>query len=302
MARKATFIKGIFTDASQNDSYLGDLSAADWVKGVLQTLHYLYDNSPCATSRAILDGIGDSGKTVTIIPSQKRAVGPDKDFANAAAEPTDYRAAAAPGKPTENSDPQLGTGGGSDVLLQFVAQDWESLDASPISFKAVDEVLLHELVHALRQSLGQEDNSNLPPPMSVMGLGGMTEFSDNDLVLGKLPAPSSITQVYQNLEEFTAILVTNVYRSENQRIGLVRDHLGPQPLQGDPAGPAQQPFRDPKEVTRGLGWPLTKPRNFMTLWRPQITRLSTELDVEHVASKVANVSCAFNPFFELMRK
>jgi hypothetical protein len=40
----------------------------------------------------------------------------------------------------------------------------------------------------------------------------------------------------------------------------------------------------------------------MTLWKAQINRLAVELDVEHVASKIANVDCPFNPFRELMRK
>src|SRR5262249_53456719 len=130
----------------------------------------------------------------------------------------------------------------------------------------------------------------------------MTELSETDLTLGKAPPPTSITQIYETIEEFVAILIANIYRSENKRTGLIRDHLGPRPLAGEPPNFPERPFRDPKEITRSLGWPLTKPRNFMTLWRPQITRLVTELNVQHVATKIGNVLCDFNPFLELKTK
>jgi hypothetical protein len=170
------------------------------------------------------------------------------------------------------------------------------VDSTPVTFKAVDEVLLHELVHALRQGLGQEDNATLPPPRSDMGLGGITELEGNPST--PWPAPTTITQVYNNIEEFVAILITNIYRSENRRDGLVRDHLAPQPLQGDPPDTPEHPFRDPAEKTVRLGWPLTKPRNFMTLWKTQIAQLYRDLDGVHVATKIANVPCDFNPFAE----
>jgi len=315
MARKETFIKGIFLDETQNQESLNpdesssmtaaQLTAATdmWIHGVRHTLRLLYDDQPCATSRAILDAITAVGKKVTIVPSKTRALGgADKLMGNAAAVPDDYQAATAPGKLTEiyKRDPRLGVGGGSDSTIDFTPQDWDDVESTPVSFKAVDEVLLHELVHALRQNLGQEDNATLPPPRADMGLGGITQLDVTSS--NGWPPPTSMTQVYGNLEEFAAILITNIYRSENQRIGLVRDHLAPQPLRGDRPDSPERPFRDPKETTRTLGWPLTKPRNFMTLWKSQITRLSIELNAQHVAYKIANVPCAFNPFLELMRK
>jgi hypothetical protein len=293
MGRERTCVKGIFTDDSRNLDHLTDMSPDKWVQGVRDTLCAL-QTGPCATSRAILDGITDSGKEVTIIPAFKR---PPIWARNAYAEPLDTRTATAPGKPTEGPPGEVGEGGGSGGDVQFVAQDWDPVTSAAFSLDAVDEVLLHELVHSLRQALGQEDNSPLPPPMSCMGRGGITDFSrpETNLNYQTLPPPTSITQLYDNLEEFAAILITNIYRSENRRLGLVRDHLATPDSQ--PNGP-----RDPRGTTNSLGWPLTKPRNFMTLWKAQITRLSVELDVEHVASMIANVDCAFNPFRELMRK
>jgi hypothetical protein len=89
-------------------------------------------------------------------------------------------------------------------------------------------------------------------------------------------------------------------RSENLRVGLVRDHLGPRPRRGEPAGTPDKPFRDPREETRALGYPLTNPRNFLTMWRPQIQRLFDELSVNATIPKIQGVRCAFNPFFELL--
>jgi hypothetical protein len=310
MAPKESFIEGIFYDEIPDSEELNphpayamtpaELTAVRdaWIRGVRATLRLLHDDMPCATSRAIFDGIKASGKAVTIVPSATRPVGPDRRMGNAYAEPDDFQTATAPGKMTENyrKDPRLGVGGGSNSTIYFNPQDWDSADSTPVTFKAVDEVLLHELVHALRQTLGQEDNARLPPPRSDMGLGGATELEGNPTT--PWPAPTTITQVYNNVEEFVAILITNIYRSENRRDGLVRDHLGPQPLQGEPPDTPEHPFRDPEEKTTRLGWPLTKPRNFMTLWKPQISQLFRDLDRVHVATKIANVACDFNPFAE----
>jgi hypothetical protein len=289
-------LKGIVTDDSRNREFLDDMAPEQWHAGVKRTLDLLAE-PPCATSKAILDALAASGKRVTIIPSAKRAiaVGAAKEYGNAGALPTDSLRAAAPGRPTEDDPPLAGIGGGSDSVLEFVAQDWEAA-GSGASFKAVDEVLLHELVHSLRQMLGQEDNTDLVAPWPVSRLGKATTV---ELMTGGGPPPTALTQVYQNLEEFAAILITNVYRSENLRVGLVRDHLGPRARRGEPAGTPATPFRDPKEETRSLGYPLTNPRNFLTMWRPQIVRLFNELSVNGTIQKIQAVRCSFNPFFEL---
>jgi hypothetical protein len=67
-----------------------------------------------------------------------------------------------------------------------------------------DEILLHEMVHALRQ------------------MRGTTDFHQ------PLDAPH-----YDTVEEFMAIVVSNVFRSERHRPGLRRDHWGFQALPAD---------------------------------------------------------------------
>jgi hypothetical protein len=319
MARKETFIKGILTDSSQNQGYLGSLTEDQWLQGVLDTLDLLYNSPPCTTSKPILDGITATGKTVTIIPSHVRAVGPDKEFGNAFTTPVEWRKtpqgdwlwspnylpATAPGKPTENDehDPRRGVGGGSDSLIEFVAQDFDPVQSASSSLKPVDEALLHELVHALRQTLGQEDNTYLPPATPTMSLGNL---SKDDLILGKGPPPTMHTQIYENLEEFSAILMTNIYRSENRRFGLVRDHLAPRPRRGEPPSTPDRPFHDPHETTRTLGYPLTNPRHFLTLWREQVKQLFRDLSQQSIVQKIAimgpNFGCDFNPFWELVQE
>ena len=140
-------LKGIVSDDSRNREFLDDMTPEQWHQGVKRTLDLLAE-PPCATSKAILDAIAARGKRVSIIPSRKRAVAVEgaKEYGNAGALPTDSRRAAASGRPTEDDPPLVGVGGGSDSVLEFVAQDWEPA-GSGASFKAVDEVLLHELVH-----------------------------------------------------------------------------------------------------------------------------------------------------------
>lgn len=81
--------------------------------------------------------------------------------------------------------------------------------ARPADFKMApgvvkDEILLHEMVHGLRQ------------------MEGTTDFHK--------PADAPH---YDTVEEFMAIVVSNVYRSEMKRPGLRQDHWGFSPLAAD---------------------------------------------------------------------
>jgi hypothetical protein len=113
---------------------------------------------------------------------------------------------------------QSGTGGGSDVDIHFSMSTWESGTCNNSnSFGAgADEVLLHELVHALRAMRGRWD-----------------------------PVPTTIRS-YDNQEEFFAILITNIYMSEKQpdvylfRSGH-RDFSPLDPFQADSEGFLRQP-------------------------------------------------------------
>jgi hypothetical protein len=272
MARKPTFFANIFTDWDVLPR--PDITQAQWENGVKETLQDLVNIPPCKTSRAVLDAIHRSGKTVTIVPERQPLL-PDKADANAHADPTDpLTATRLGGKPDNPPSPSaLGVGGGSDVVLAFVAQDWDPA-TSTASLRAVDETLLHELVHALRQAAGVEDTVPLHAPFAVLRKG---DGSVSQLMAGTTGnKPTKFSQIYNEYEEFAAILITNIYRSENGRPGLRRDHLG---------GDAE------------LTYPLTNARTFMTVWRPQIDQLCGE--IRAVADQVAMVDCGFNPLFEL---
>jgi hypothetical protein len=136
--------------------------------------------------------------------------------------------------------------------LPFTPQDWDNPEFKPQSMELADEVLLHELVHAMRSALNVRtpDSRGFNPP----------------------PRPD---QDYGNrfpLEELYAIVITNVYRSENHRPGLRRDH-------NDPKIPLPPDLRNPSA--------------FAALWLSQLTRLRMEMVV--LFRIIAAVRCEFNP-------
>jgi hypothetical protein len=152
----------------------------------------------------------------------------------------------------------LGTGKGSSADLLFSRQDWAQSGPSA-GLDAADETLLHEIVHCVRQLSGMEQSGKL---------------INNSPTIDKY-------QTYDSVEEFAAIVITNVYRSESGRKGLRADHTL------DPTTGKDKP----------LMFPLTNARNFVTAWRQQMLRLQT--DLPRLCRRLAEVDCAFNPFFEL---
>jgi len=270
MAIKRSCVRNIVIDSAQLSQVRNDLTKTQWENGVATTLLNLYVIPPCQTSRIILDAIKSRDKTVTIIPERNPLL-PNKADANAHADPTNPQAATASGKPVAPGGP-LGSGAGSPVILQFAAQDWAPAMEN-VSLRAGDETLLHELIHALRQISGLEDPSELHAPFPTLRKG---DGSVSQLMAGAAgQKPTKHSQIYNHYEEFVAILITNIYRSENRRPGLKRDHLGD--------------FE--------LNYPLTNARNFLTAWRPQIEQIQAEMPV--VCDQLARVNCHFNPIFEL---
>ncbi|WP_315836475.1 hypothetical protein [Bradyrhizobium prioriisuperbiae] len=252
-----------------------DVTESEWLEGVKSTWHYLIDLPPNTTSLAIINAIRGTGKKITIVPEPKPYM-PDKSDANAHADPVNPQAATRPGgTPEGGTNPGSGTGGGSDVVLAFVAQDWDKPSAAA-SLRAADETLLHELVHAMRQAQGLEDTIPLEAPFAVLRKGS---GSISSLMSGEAGPTTKYSQIYNEYEEFVAIVITNIYRSEAQRIGLKRDHLGE------------------KGKDAELRYPLTNPRNFLTVWRTQLEQMSREMP--RVCGKLAEVRCAFNPISEL---
>jgi hypothetical protein len=150
------------------------------------------------TGWAVLRAIIDSGKTVTIVPyspEDEKTMG----RRNAFARPTDTKAASPHGREA---------GSGSDSSVHFSADTWESL---PTCSKAVtsgclpsifaqnrgpDDLLVHELVHSIREMRGQ------------------------------LMLNPTRTKGYENEEEYFAVLVQNIYASEKGMTILRRDHIG----------------------------------------------------------------------------
>jgi Effector protein len=168
---------------------------------------------------AAISAIGkQNGRKMTIKPFNKF----DKDFnldQNAYAAPVNGTAATPRGKPMEAcsadpntgvkagqvlTDPQgkpyIGTGAGSDTEIRYNALMWtQPADSTGPARPGVDadEILLHEMIHGLRQMRGQSQCS------------------------GTWDNPG-----YDTREEFVAILVSNLYRSEKLRSGLRSDHHG----------------------------------------------------------------------------
>lgn len=275
-SRASNVIRNVVLNSDDIDSIRDDgLSSDQWMTGVDSALSALLV-PPCQTSRLILDMVVSSGKTVTIIP-EKRPMQPDRSDANASANATNPPDAARVGGTSEDHKP--GTGLGSDVIMTFTAQDSaEPSAAAPLNVS--DEAILHEMVHAMRQTWGMEDTVDLHAPgwAPYMRKGDLAPNERMEASLGLRPIPKAgkYSQIYHEYEEFIAVLITNIYRSENNRPGLMRDHSG---------------FFE-------LAYPLTNAKNFLTVWRSWIERLVGELPAL-VVDQLASVEAHFNPIWEL---
>ena len=108
----------------------------------------------------------------------------------------------------------VGTGRGSSVVIEYTPGMWvpgSAIATTNATPTRAQEMLLHELVHAIRQMRGLADTRQ--------SIGAFANFDARD--------------------EFHAILVTNFYRSEKGISPLRRDHHGRQPLQNPSAFYAQ---------------------------------------------------------------
>jgi len=153
---------------------------------------------------------------------------------------------------------QTGTGIGSDTIINFTPGMWTSPQTST-AFGAAsgtgpgvlpDEILFHEMVHGMRQMAGTAQCAATPDRPGM-----------------------------DTLEEFMAIVISNVYRSEANRPGLRADHAGFLPL--PPAQATSQSFLD---------FDKDKPTN-------NLQRMK-QLKTEHskLVEKLKQVSAVFNPF------
>src|SRR5262249_2212673 len=94
----------------------------------------------------------------------------------------------------------VGTGTGSDVLIRYSPDTWKGASADKPGSDG-PEILFHEMCHGVRQMNGKMYCSSM---------------ADN---------PG-----YDTYEEFFAIVVSNMYRSEKGMNVLRKDHGGFQPL------------------------------------------------------------------------
>jgi hypothetical protein len=145
------------------------------------------------------------------------------------------------GSPTQA--PVIGTGTGSDTQIRFSPDTFAAPGAPTGPGAKADEILLHEMVHGLRQMVGRAVFEQ------VTGNPGM-----------------------QNYEEFAAIVISNVYRSERGITELRRDHIGFSPLTG----------------------PETAAATFKTTYQSYLLDMDTEQP--KLCQNLRKVVCVFNPF------
>lgn len=145
------------------------------------------------------------------------------------------------GSPDRPAD--TGTGTGSDTEIRFSPNTFAAPGAPKGPGTAPDEILLHEMVHGLRQMAGRAIFEQ------VNGNPGM-----------------------ENYEEFAAIVISNVYRSELGISPLRQDHWGFNPLTG----------------------PTTAAATFKTTYSQYLSDMGVEQP--RLCENLRKVSCAFNPF------
>ncbi|MEW5974996.1 MAG: hypothetical protein AB1898_04210 [Acidobacteriota bacterium] len=169
------------------------------------------------TGRAVINEIWSRPKRLRIRPWLRQS-------RNATASPADDRAATAPFHPVRDAEDGHheaawghGTGRGSNVVIRYSPKTWgdDRLPAwdptarnnwaaatgvmPPLPGEESGEVLLHEMVHALRQMSGRE--TGLP-----------------------------MRRGFDTQEEFFAVLITNVYTSERGPFRQLRGDHGTAPL------------------------------------------------------------------------
>jgi fructose-specific component phosphotransferase system IIB-like protein len=145
---------------------------------------------PTAMGKALLKEIGAAGHRVTFKPNWNWA-----DIVNADAAPDSYRDAHAQGQRfRQNGHRRVGTGDGSRSTIRYTPGMWGPTGAAKIhtaSFEP-DELIYHEMVHASRQ---------------MRGVQLVRKVKD-----------------YDDVEEYLAVVLTNIYMSENGKTVFLGDH------------------------------------------------------------------------------
>jgi len=165
---------------------------------------------------------------------------------------------------SQNGQPVLGTGGGSSPIIQFSPEASQQIRGPG---KEPDEVLFHELAHAYRRTRGVLLCERMGPPY------------DNP------------KEKWDNIEEFFAILIANIYRSESRRQGLRGDHaLDDCPGQQRPGHTVCSKPMVPR---------LTDPKAFYEYYKPKMEQIFTQPQMRGLGVEIAiYVDCDFNPLYE----
>ena len=235
----------------------GPRDYVDAIKGVLDTVAGNY------LGPVILGGIIATKKDLTIVPYDKGKAAVSGDC-NAITRPDHARNAAPDGvrggqkgagwflgrmdNPATDKDDRYdqqehkvgaGTGEGSDVKIYFTPLPSGGSSCGGGAYGSLpDEVLFHELVHALRAMQGK---------------------------LNAIPTEGGL-RGYNNEEEFLAVVASNVYISAKPSKQLRADHRGHQPL------------KPPRDTSAGfLADPETRDlmKLYQLTWRPTFQELAS---------------------------
>jgi hypothetical protein len=257
MENKKTILGNVWMNGDNISELRRDMTQESWEGQINLQLSQLYNTPPFQSSKAVLNELRDSGRKVLLVPAQRgeASAEPVISIEWPARAKSNWPAATREGAPPlycadgsvdgrdKTGTPMVrdgppGTGSGSDVVIHITPLDHVLSLAIPGDWP--DEVLLHECVHALRMQKGK------------------------NLCLG-------LDEGYDTVEEFYAILIANIYRSECRRREL-RAHHGP-----------KVPLRAP----------LTNEGAFYARWKAEIDQLVKEMP--QLCKALAAVRCAFNP-------
>jgi Effector protein len=254
-----TIVSNILMDGSDIGTVRKDIDQISWESGIKLQINNLVSIPPFESSRAVVGSLANSGHQTVILPVAKADGASTEpiegiewakrrsDYIDATPEDKEPLKCAAEGmtpgrdesgKPLWPGRGKKGSGRGSDVAIYYTPQDYIETKNAPGG--RTDEILLHEMVHALRMSKGKS--------LCV-------SFGDD----------------YDTQEEFYAILITNIYRSENRYTVLRANHFGHLPLMR----------------------PLTDDGAFYQRYKLWIDILVNEWNP--LCKSLARVSCAFNP-------
>lgn len=186
-----------------NDAIRNKQRYETWCKQSLSTLLSKY------TSYWVMKEVfAKTPKRVTLEPLREEDTTPPPDIpkewinpmdfqCKAKVDPSDLQKATKSGMQVGDNEKVKGLGTGSDAVLRINPWNYHNVGGKcPVApGRGGDEILLHEMVHALSSLMGKLANTAVGP------------------------------LDYTNLEEFTAIVIANVYSSETKR-PLRADHGG----------------------------------------------------------------------------